>query len=190
MRQLLIGVKFLHDNKVVHRDLKPDNIFINTKGELKICDFGLSLWIHVAVAANNPCAGTVWYIAPELPELLGSNRPPTQVYPEAVDMWSLGCVMAEMLLKDGAYWSDEVAPMVYKIAAKGGGSDRLRRQFPGAAISAAGFDLLERLLRRDPKYRITAECALCHPWFEESLASEFGVHPPWIRQLRIVKRQR
>lgn len=93
MLQLLEGVKYLHDNWVLHRDLKTSNLLLNNRGELKICDFGLARQYGSPLKPYTHLVVTLWYRAPEL--LLGAKQ-----YSTAIDMWSLGCIMAEMLSKE------------------------------------------------------------------------------------------
>ncbi|XP_010531633.1 PREDICTED: cyclin-dependent kinase G-2 isoform X2 [Tarenaya hassleriana] len=92
MLQLLEGVKHLHDNWVLHRDLKTSNLLLNNQGELKICDFGLARQYGSPLKPYTHLVVTLWYRAPEL--LLGVKQ-----YSTAIDMWSLGCIMAELLSK-------------------------------------------------------------------------------------------
>uniref|UniRef100_A0A3P8RSF0 mitogen-activated protein kinase n=1 Tax=Amphiprion percula TaxID=161767 RepID=A0A3P8RSF0_AMPPE len=89
MLQLLRGLDFLHTNLVLHRDLKPENILVSNCGEVKIADFGLAR-IHTFNMALTPGVVTLWYRAPEV--LLNS------VYMSSVDMWSVGCIFAELFL--------------------------------------------------------------------------------------------
>ncbi|KTF82695.1 hypothetical protein cypCar_00050504, partial [Cyprinus carpio] len=89
MRQLLSGLDFLHTNTVIHRDLKPDNVLVSSRGEVKIADFGLAR-IYTYHIALTPCVVTLWYRAPEV--LLQSS------YMSSVDMWSAGCIFAELFL--------------------------------------------------------------------------------------------
>lgn len=91
MLQLLSGTAYLHDMWVLHRDLKTSNILMNNRGELKICDFGLSRQFAAPLKAYTPLVVTLWYRAPEL--LLG-----TKLYSTPIDMWSLGCIMGELIL--------------------------------------------------------------------------------------------
>ncbi|XP_059633565.1 cyclin-dependent kinase G-2-like isoform X2 [Cornus florida] len=93
MLQLLEGVKYLHDNWVLHRDLKTSNLLLNNRGELKICDFGLARQYGIPLKPYTHLVVTLWYRAPEL--LLGGKQ-----YSTAIDMWSLGCIMAELLSKE------------------------------------------------------------------------------------------
>ncbi|KAJ0988887.1 hypothetical protein J5N97_007243 [Dioscorea zingiberensis] len=94
--QLLSGVAYLHSKKMVHRDLKPDNLLLKDKLELKICDFGLSKRLEV-VRDHGECdqlsrvVVSRWYRSPEL--LLGVEK-----YTTGIDVWSVGCIMAEMVM--------------------------------------------------------------------------------------------
>ncbi|KAL0992725.1 hypothetical protein UPYG_G00097510 [Umbra pygmaea] len=89
MTQLLQGLDFLHTNMLVHRDLKPDNVLVSSRGEVKIADFGLAR-IYTYHIALTPCVVTLWYRAPEV--LLQSG------YISSVDVWSAGCIFAELFL--------------------------------------------------------------------------------------------
>lgn len=90
MLQLLEGLKYLHSNWIIHRDLKPSNLLMNNCGELKICDFGMARQYGSPLKPYTQLVVTQWYRAPEL--LLGAKQ-----YSTAVDMWSVGCIMAELL---------------------------------------------------------------------------------------------
>lgn len=87
-RQLVRAVTFCHENGIMHRDIKPPNILVNTKLHLKLCDFGLCRF-KAEEGEYTPHIVTRWYRSPEL--LLGSTT-----YDEAVDVWATGCVLAEM----------------------------------------------------------------------------------------------
>lgn len=92
--QLLSGVHFMHVNKVIHRDLKASNLLINRKGQLKIADFGLARsWSPDMTRLTNKVI-TLWYRPPEL--LLGCTS-----YTDKIDMWSVGCIIAEMFKRSG-----------------------------------------------------------------------------------------
>ncbi|KAL1539270.1 cyclin-dependent kinase [Salvia divinorum] len=189
MIQLLEGVKYLHDNWVLHRDLKTSNLLLNNRGELKICDFGLARQYGSPLKPYTHLVVTLWYRAPEL--LLGAK-----LYSTAIDMWSLGCIMAELLSKEPLFNGKTEVEQLDKIFRILGTPNEtiwpgfsqlpgvkvnfvkhqynlLRRKFPATSftgspvLSDAGFDLLNRLLTYDPDKRISAEEALNHEWFHE-----------------------
>lgn len=189
MLQLLSGVKYLHDNWVLHRDLKTSNLLLNNRGELKICDFGLARQYGSPLKPYTHLVVTLWYRAPEL--LLGTKQ-----YSTAIDMWSLGCIMAEFLAKEPLFNGKTEFDQLDKIFRTLGTPNekiwpgfaklpgvkvnfvrqpynRLREKFPPTSfsgrptLSEAGFDLLNKLLTYDPEKRITADDALNHDWFRE-----------------------
>jgi len=83
--QLLNGISFCHKNRVLHRDLKPQNLLINRRGDLKIGDFGLARAFGVPVNTFSNEVVTLWYRAPDV--LLGSRT-----YSTSIDIWSVGCM--------------------------------------------------------------------------------------------------
>uniref|UniRef100_A0A165ZQU2 cyclin-dependent kinase n=1 Tax=Daucus carota subsp. sativus TaxID=79200 RepID=A0A165ZQU2_DAUCS len=189
MLQLLQGVKYLHDNWVLHRDLKTSNLLLNSRGELKICDLGMARQYGSPAKPYTQLVVTLWYRAPEL--LLGAKR-----YSAAVDMWSVGCIMAELLLNRPLFNGDTEINQIDKIFRMLGTPNEtswpgfselpkakvrfvkqpnnlLHKKFPAASftgtppLSNAGFDLLNSMLTCDPEKRITADAALNHQWFRE-----------------------
>lgn len=95
-QQLLSGVHYMHINKVIHRDLKASNLLINKKGQLKIADWGLARsWNDEMKRLTNKVI-TLWYRPPEL--LLGCA-----MYTSKIDMWSVGCIIAEMFRRSGLF---------------------------------------------------------------------------------------
>lgn len=92
--QLLSGVHYMHKNKIIHRDLKASNLLIGKKGELKIADWGLARSWNPDMKVLTKKVITLWYRPPEL--LLGNSR-----YSPKIDMWSVGCIIAEMFRRTG-----------------------------------------------------------------------------------------
>lgn len=86
-REMLTGIDFLHSHRIVHRDLKPQNLLISTDGHLKLADFGLAKTYDFEMKLTTVVV-TLWYRAPEV--LLG------EAYNSSVDIWSAGCIIAEM----------------------------------------------------------------------------------------------
>jgi cell division cycle 2-like protein len=186
LRQLVGAVGFLHENFIMHRDLKTSNILLNNRGQLKLADFGMARYVPPANAPLTQLVVTLWYRAPEL--LLG-----TTTYSTEVDMWSVGCIFGELLAKEpilqGKNEVDELSlifslcglpsektwpqfhrlpnakslrlPHTHKTATPG--FDRARFPF----LTAAGIDLLSSLLSLNPDGRLTANEVLAHGYFKE-----------------------
>eukprot|EP00591_Stephanopyxis_turris_P006883 CAMPEP_0195517878 /NCGR_PEP_ID=MMETSP0794_2-20130614/11800_1 /TAXON_ID=515487 /ORGANISM="Stephanopyxis turris, Strain CCMP 815" /LENGTH=408 /DNA_ID=CAMNT_0040646755 /DNA_START=619 /DNA_END=1842 /DNA_ORIENTATION=- len=111
-QQLLSGVHYMHTNKIIHRDLKASNLLVNRKGELKIADFGLARSWNVEMKRLTNRVITLWYRPPEL--LLGCES-----YSPKIDMWSVGCIIAEMFRRSGFLkGSDEATQLdlIFKVA--------------------------------------------------------------------------
>ncbi|XP_063078948.1 cyclin-dependent kinase 4 [Engraulis encrasicolus] len=180
MKQLLRGLDFLHSNMTVHRDLKPDNILISSRGEVKIADFGLAR-LYTYQIALTPCVVTLWYRAPEV--LLQSG------YMSAVDIWSAGCIFAELFLLRPLFrgfseaqqlkkifeliglpseeeWPQE-SPVRYSPAWGPSGMVRPGSQLlPGLGVDENV--LLMEFLAFNPSNRISASQALAHPFLAEA----------------------
>ncbi|KAK2702549.1 hypothetical protein QYM36_018841 [Artemia franciscana] len=106
--QILQAILFCHRRRVVHRDLKPQNLLIDDKGVIKIADFGLARAFSIPVRVYTHEVVTLWYRAPEV--LLGAQR-----YSCPVDMWSIGCIMAEMVTKRPLFQGDSEIDQLYRI---------------------------------------------------------------------------
>jgi mitogen-activated protein kinase 15 len=93
--QVLKCLKYMHSANLLHRDLKPSNLLLNSECHVKVADYGLARSLDTKDPDSQPLltdyVATRWYRAPEI--LLGSNK-----YTKGVDMWSLGCILAELLL--------------------------------------------------------------------------------------------
>lgn len=181
MYQLLKGILFCHDNRVLHRDLKPQNLLINSQGQLKLGDFGLARAFGIPVNTFSNEVVTLWYRAPDV--LLGSRA-----YSTSIDIWSAGCILAEMFtgrpLFSGSSNEDQLQRIFrimgtpteqtwpnisalpnYRADFHVYPPQDLRNIIP--QIDPVGLDLLLKLLQLVPENRITARQALQHPWFAE-----------------------
>ncbi|XP_053303226.1 mitogen-activated protein kinase 15 isoform X3 [Pleuronectes platessa] len=186
MYQLFKGVKYLHSGNVIHRDQKPSNVLLDTDCVVKLCDFGLARSLNqIQEDSGNPAlteyVATRWYRAPEI--LLGSTR-----YTKGVDMWSLGCILGEMLLGKALFPGTSTINQIEKImiaiphpspedvlAIKSEyGSSVIQRMLLKPQVSLEdllkpsvppdALDLLRGLLVFNPDKRLTAEQALQHPY--------------------------
>uniref|UniRef100_A0A3B4XNZ4 cyclin-dependent kinase n=1 Tax=Seriola lalandi dorsalis TaxID=1841481 RepID=A0A3B4XNZ4_SERLL len=196
MIQLLRGVRHLHDNWILHRDLKTSNLLLSHKGILKIGDFGLAREYGSPLKPYTPVVVTLWYRSPDL--LLGAKE-----YSTAVDMWSVGCIFGELLtqkplfpgkseidqinkiFKDLGSPSEKIwpgyneLPAVKKMTFTEYPYNNLRKRF-GALLSDQGFDLMNKFLTYCPSKRIVSDDALKHEYFRETpLPIDPSMFPTW-----------
>jgi len=188
--QLLKALGYMHSGNVLHRDMKPSNLLLNSECLVKVADFGLARSINDIDGENaqNPVltdyVATRWYRAPEI--LLGSTK-----YTKGVDMWSIGCILGELLNGKPIFPGTSTMNQLDKIMEVTGipsqediesiqspfagtmleritptnarpNQNSLQEMFPTASPDA--LDLLKQLLNFNPSKRITAEKALQHAY--------------------------
>lgn len=159
--QVLWGLAYLHHDKRVHRDLKPSNLLINSKGEIKVTDFGVSAELQNSIAMCGTFVGTYKYMSPERI----CNKP----YDFMSDIWSLGVVLHECAT--GTYPFDarrnciELAQMIID-----GDIPDLPTK-PARLFSAQFQEFLNQCLRRDPAQRLPADILLQSPWLIQNGAT-------------------
>lgn len=182
--QILRGLKYIHSASVLHRDLKPSNLLVNRNCELKIGDFGMARGLASSADEHasfmTEYVATRWYRAPEL--MLSFSE-----YTFAIDMWSVGCILAEMLARRQLFPGKDYLNQLQLILSvvgtpdanyiKGIGSERVKTYlqnlparkrvditvlFPNCGLGA--IELLNSLLQLDPQKRLTSEEALEHSY--------------------------
>ena len=180
LQQLLEGIAYCHTHRVLHRDLKPQNLLLDKFGVIKLADFGLARAFSVPQRSYTHEVITLWYRAPEI--LLGAKT-----YSMAVDVWSLGCIFAEMILKRALFPGDSEIDQLFRIFRTLGTPDET--VWPGVTklpdfkpvfprweavcpskvltgdVSDGAKDLFKQLLIYDPQKRLSARDALAHPYF-------------------------
>jgi cyclin-dependent kinase 12/13 len=184
MKQLLEGLAYCHAQKVLHRDIKGSNLLNSNDGQLKLADFGLARPFDTD--QQRPYTNrviTLWYRPPEL--LLGAT-----MYGPAIDMWSAGCIFAELLLRkpilpgknefeqidlifkllgtpDEAAWPKCSKLQYYDMILSQNGHRKYQSRFDEkfGQLDPLAKDLLRKLLMMDPDKRITADDALDHEYF-------------------------
>ena len=180
--QILRGLKYMHSAGIVHRNLRPRNLLVNSNCDMKICDFGLALPL-LGVNVDDISCFTRWYQAPE--SLLFCDN-----YTRAMDIWSVGCIFAEMLLRKPLFPGKDMrhelllifnligSPSLDDISAIPNPKARRHvtemqkrpaQDFSALFLNASplALDLLKKLLTFNPDKRITAEEALMHGYLQD-----------------------
>lgn len=182
--QLLKGLKYMHSMQVIHRDLKPSNLLVNSNCDLKICDFGLARAVDSTEALElTTYVVTRWYRAPEL--MLADS------YQASVDMWSVGCILAELIKRRALFpgkntlnqlelITQTMGSMTENDISKFGKPDmkavklvlkmqkHQKRQWGDVLRDAnpLAIDMIDKLLNYDPQGRLNAADALAHPYLQ------------------------
>jgi mitogen-activated protein kinase 15 len=190
--QILKGMKYIHSADLIHRDLKPSNVLINSDCQIKLADFGLARSVASTGDDTNikltDYVATRWYRAPEI--LLGSTK-----YSKAVDMWSVGCILGELIIGKAMFQGTSTLNQIEKVLeliGKPKPEDIESIESPHAATilssinvtkkrsfhsffpnaSETALDFLRRLLVFNPHHRLTVEEALRHKYVEQFSSPE------------------
>jgi len=180
--QLLKGIQHIHRMKILHRDIKSENLLISKDNKLKITDFGLARGYGLPIKSFRNDVVSLWYRAPDI--LLGNEG-----YERSVDMWSIGCIFAEMVTGNiifKGFSEKEQIRKIFEILGtptektypmymeySGWKEDNWEVYYPQdlkkilPTLDDNGIDLLKKLLELDPDKRIVANEALEHPYFKD-----------------------
>lgn len=156
-KQVLQGLKYLHDRHICHRDLKGDNLLVDTQGVLKLADFGTAKELLTQATS---VAGTAYFMAPEVIQGVGHGV--------EADVWSVGCCVIEMLTGKPpfSHLKNQYAIMMHVAGGSaGGGGNAIDEVLPaGHQFSTAAVQFLTRCFPRKPSERATATQLLKDPW--------------------------
>uniref|UniRef100_A0A7N6B9F8 non-specific serine/threonine protein kinase n=1 Tax=Anabas testudineus TaxID=64144 RepID=A0A7N6B9F8_ANATE len=136
--QICLALKHVHDRKILHRDIKSQNIFLTKDGTIQLGDFGIARVLNSTVELARTCIGTPYYLSPEICE----NKP----YNNKSDIWALGCVLYEMCTLKHAFEAGNMKNLVLKI---------IRGSYPPVSVhySHELRSLLAQLFKRNPRER-------------------------------------
>lgn len=179
--QILQATAYCHAHRVMHRDLKPQNLLIDGAGNVKLADFGLARAFGLPVKTYTHEVVTLWYRAPEI--LLGAKE-----YSTPIDIWSIGCIFAEMAQRKALFIGDSEIDQIFKIFTVMGTPNEhywpdalkfndFKTSFPKwsgvpmnrhvKCLDEYGIDLLQQMVALEPNQRISCRMALEHPYFDD-----------------------
>lgn len=166
--QMVHALKYLHKNKIIHRDLKLGNLFITDDGEIKLGDFGLAAKLEFETEKRHTLCGTPNYIAPEILE----NK---EGHSFGVDIWALGVIVFTLVVGKPPFETENVKETYRRIK-------KCSFKFPEhIKVSKEVKDLVSKILVKDPTRRLTLDQILKHPFLNKGEGIPLKVPPSWLK---------
>ncbi|NXE14847.1 STK36 kinase, partial [Lophotis ruficrista] len=170
--QLVSALYYLHSHRILHRDMKPQNILLGKDGVVKLCDFGFARAMSIHTMVLTSIKGTPLYMSPELVE--------DQPYDHTADLWSVGCILYELFVGTPPFYTSSIFELVSLIV-----KDPVK--WP-ATISPVFKSFLQGLLTKDPRQRLSWPELLSHPFVAGQVTviddtEEHGISNPFTTKL-------
>ncbi|NXY50127.1 STK36 kinase, partial [Ceuthmochares aereus] len=170
--QLVSALYYLHSHRILHRDMKPQNILLDKDGVVKLCDFGFARAMSIHTMVLTSIKGTPLYMSPELVE----ERP----YDHTADLWSVGCILYELFVGTPPFYTSSIFQLVSLIV-------KNPVKWP-VAISPVFKSFLQGLLMKDPRQRLSWPELLSHPFIAGRVTviddtEEHGISNPFTTKL-------